>query len=141
MEAKFSKRLFAYIVDVLILSIVLFLANTIIPQSNNIKDFNNQLSDLNEQYLNQEISFEEYSKDYSKINYEIDKQNSVYAIQNIIFVIGYFIILPYLLNGQTIGKKLLKIKVVGKDTKLNIVSLIIKCSYLKYILSVFFYKL
>jgi len=126
MEAKFSKRLFAYIIDIAILSMVLFLTNIIIPKSNEIKNINASLDVLNEQYLNQEISFKEYSNNYSDINYELDRQNIVYTIVNIVFVMVYFIVLPYFLNGQTIGKKLLKIKVVKQEGKLNITSLIIR---------------
>lgn len=126
MEAKFSKRLFAYIIDILILGIVLFLTNMIIPKSNDIKNLNVKLDVLNDRYLNQEISFKEYSNNYLEINYESDRENIVYTIVNIIFVIGYFIVLPYFLNGQTIGKKLLKIKVINQTGKLNITSLIIR---------------
>lgn len=126
MEAKFSKRLLAYIIDIAILGIVLFLTNIVIPKSNDIRNLNAKLDILNEQYLNQEISFKEYSNNYSEISYDLDRQNIVYTIVNIVFVIVYFIVLPYFLNGQTLGKKLLKIKVIKQDGKLNIGSLIIR---------------
>ena len=123
MEAKFSKRLLAYIIDIIVLGIVLLLVNIIVPKDN--KELNVKLDTLNERYLNEEIGFNEYLQDYSKISYDLDKQNIIYTVVNIIFVIVYFIIMPYFLNGQTIGKKLLKIKVT-KETKLTITSLIIR---------------
>ena len=126
MEAKFSKRLLAYIIDVAILGIVLFLTNIIIPKNNDIKNLNIELDALNEQYLNQEVSFEEYLNDYSEISYELDRQNSIYTVVNIVFVIGYFIVLPYFSKGQTIGKKIFKVKVVKQDGKLTITSLIVR---------------
>lgn len=125
MEAKFSKRLFAYIIDIAILCIGLFLTNIIIPKSNEIKNLNIELDVLNEQYLNKELTFKEYSNNYSDINYELDKQNTIYTIVNIVFVIAYFVIMPYFLNGQTLGKKLLKIK-VAKENKLTITSLVMR---------------
>jgi len=57
MEAKFSKRLFAYIIDIIVLGIVLLLVNIIIPKNNDIKNLNVELDILNEQYLNQELTF------------------------------------------------------------------------------------
>ena len=123
MEAKFSKRLLAYTLDITILGIVLLLTNIIIPKDN--KDLNVKLDTLNESYLNEEIGFNEYLNNYSEISYNLDKQNIIYTVVNIVFVIAYFIILPYFLNGQTIGKKVFKIKVT-KENKLTIISLIIR---------------
>ena len=123
MEAKFSKRLLAYLIDIIILGIVLLIVNIIIPKDN--KEINVKLDTLNESYLNKEIEFNEYLNDYSEISYNLDKQNIIYTVVNIVFVIIYFIILPYFLNGQTVGKKLLKIKVI-KENKLTITSLVIR---------------
>lgn len=123
MEAKFSKRLLAYLLDITILGIVLLLTNIIIPKDN--KDLNVKLDTLNESYINEEISFNEYLNNYSEISYNLDKQNIIYTVVNIVFVIAYFIILPYFLNGQTLGKKVFKIKVT-KENKLTIISLIIR---------------
>ena len=125
MEAKFSKRLYAYILDIIILGIVLMIVNIIIPKNNEIKENNVKLDSLTQNYLDKEINFNEYVNDYSEINYELDKQNIVYTIVNIIFVIVYFIIIPYFFKGQTIGKKFFKIKVF-KENKLTITSLIIR---------------
>jgi len=125
MEAKFSKRLFAYIIDIIVLGIVLLLVNIIIPKNNDIKNLNVELDILNEQYLNQELTFKEYTNNYFEISYNLDKQNTIYTIVNIVFVIAYFVIMPYFLNGQTLGKKLLKIK-VAEENKLTITSLVIR---------------
>ena len=125
MEAKFSKRLYAYILDIIILGIVLMIVNIIVPKNNEIKELNVKLDSLTQDYLDKEIEFNEYLNDYSEINYELDKQNIVYTIVNIIFVIVYFIIIPYFFKGQTIGKKIFKIKVF-KENKLTITSLIIR---------------
>jgi len=123
MEVKFSKRLLAYTLDITILGIVLLLVNIIVPKDN--KDLNVKLDTLNESYLNEEIGFNEYLNNYSKISYNLDKQNIIYTVVNIVFVIAYFIILPYFLNGQTLGKKVFKIKIT-KENKLTITSLIIR---------------
>jgi len=126
MEAKFNKRLIAYIIDITLLGIIMLLVSAIIPDNNNIKNLNMKLDNLNEQYLNNEINTGTYLNQYSNISYNLDKENIIYTIINIIFIVIYFIIIPFFYNGQTIGKKLLKIKVIKENGKLTIKDLIIR---------------
>ena len=123
MRANFKKRALAYTIDINILGLILLLVNVIVPKDE--KDINVKLNSLNETYLNKEISFNDYLEEYSIISYEIDKNNIIYTIVNVIFVMIYFIIMPFIFNGQTIGKKIMKIKLVKED-KLTITSLVIR---------------
>lgn len=123
MRANLKKRALAYIIDIIILGLILLLVNIIVPKDE--KDINVKLDSLNETYLNKEISFNEYLEEYSIISYEIDKNNIIYTIVNVIFVIIYFIMIPFIFNGQTIGKKIMEIKLVKED-KLTITSLAIR---------------
>ena len=123
MRANLKKRALAYTIDIIILGLILLLVNIIVPKDE--KDINIKLDSLNETYLNKEISFNDYLEEYSIISYEIDKNNIIYTIVNIIFVIIYFIIMPFIFSGQTIGKKIMKIKLVKED-RLTITSLVIR---------------
>lgn len=123
MRANFKKRALAYTIDIIILGLILLLVNIIVPKDK--KDINVKLDSLNETYLNKEKTFNEYLEEYSIISYEIDKNNIIYTIVNVIFVMIYFIIMPFIFNGQTIGKKIMKIKLVKED-KLTITSLVIR---------------
>ena len=123
MRANFKKRALAYTIDIIILSLILIGINIITYKEN--KDINVKLDVLNETYLNQEITFDEYLKEYSTVSYEIDKDNIIYTVVNIIFVVIYFIIIPFIFNGKTIGNKIMKIRLVKED-RLTIISLIIR---------------
>jgi glycopeptide antibiotics resistance protein len=50
----------------------------------------------------------------------------------VIVVFAYFILLPYVTNGKTIGKALLKIKIQGRNEKLTFKELFIRYSLLYY---------
>lgn len=68
--------------------------------------------------------FDTVAKEYV---YILNKNNKVYTIITLIFTLLYFGVLQYLLKGQTIGKRLLKIKVVSAtDKKLNVLTYILR---------------
>lgn len=121
-----KKRIIAYIIDIFFLVLILMLVYKMMPENNNIKLLNVKLDYLNEQFLNKDITFFTYINDYSKISYGMDKENLIYTVINICFTIIYFILIPYFFKGQTIGMKLLKIKLIKEDNNLNFKSLIIR---------------
>lgn len=87
-----------------------------------------------EKIEDRELTKKEYQELVKTINKEFDvvakeyvyilnKNNKAYTIITLICTLLYFGVLQYLLKGQTIGKRLLKIKVVSaKNKKLNILT-------------------
>lgn len=126
MQAKCSKRLIAYLIDMVILGLVLSIIGIFLPQNKNVQVLNIELDSVNEQLLNEEINLKEYVNHYSEIMYQLDKENIIYTIVNTVFIILYFIIMPYFFNGQTLGKKMCQIKVSKIDGELTINDLIIR---------------
>ena len=68
-----------------------------------------------------EISQEEYLEESIPLIYQIQKSGIVVNGMLLTLNIGYFVVFQYLNKGQTIGKKLMKIKVTekGKDPSLK----------------------
>lgn len=115
MKVYFLQRLSAYFVDSIIIFLISALIGIFIPVSN---AYNNALEKnriLSDSYLNEEISEEEYIKEYGKLTYIVEKERAVYNVVSIIVTIAYFGAYPYYMNGQTIGKKRRKIAVVGEN--------------------------
>ena len=72
-----------------------------------------------------------YEKQIKKFNYEISKNSVISTIISIAIVIAYFGIFQFSMNGQTIGKKLMKLKVVkNKEGELTIFNYLIRCAIL-----------
>lgn len=113
MKASFIKRLGAFIIDTMILSVIFSLV-TIGFNSNN-SDINKELTTILEQYENSEITIEEYSDKVTNLNYELQKSSIIVNTVNVILYVGYFIVFGYLNKGQTLGKKICKIMIVNKD--------------------------
>lgn len=58
-----------------------------------------------------------YNDQFYDINYSLEKNMIIYNVIYIVMIIIYFGLLPIFTNGQTIGKRLLRLKVVTKDGK------------------------
>lgn len=113
MKASFIKRLGAFILDTMILSVIFSLVTMGFTNDNN--NINKELTSILEQYENSEITIEEYSDKVTNLNYELQKSSLIVNIVNVVLYVGYFIVFVYLNKGQTLGKKLCKIKVVSND--------------------------
>lgn len=119
-KSNFGKRLVAYILDAIIVSLIFSFLTMFIKESNNLINLNNQLNTISENFINKTITMKEYFNQYSSIEYLVNKEMFLQNLFSLILMIGYFVILPYYYNGQTIGKKLMKIKIVKEDDKLTI---------------------
>lgn len=126
MKASFIKRLIAYIIDIIIFSLIFEIFTMIIPDNNNIAVLNQQLSNLSESVLNDQLSLSAYFYQYSSIVHSIDKELFLSNLFNFILMIGYFVMLPFYYNGQTLGKKLLKIKIIKEQDDLSINDLLLR---------------
>ena len=119
-KSNFGKRFVAYILDAIIVSLIFSVLTMFIKESNNLINLNNQLNTISENFINKTITMKEYFNQYSSIEYLVNKEMFLQNLFSLILMIGYFVILPYYYKGQTIGKKMMKIKIVKEDDKLTI---------------------
>ena len=126
MKASFKKRLIAYLLDFMLLTIIVTIINYILPTSTKQVELNNQINEIQQNLLDNKIDKEEYFNEYKKILPEYDKENMPINICNLVFILGYFIIIPVVNNGQTLGKKLLKIKIEKENGSLSIGDMVIR---------------
>lgn len=135
MKASFFKRLGAFILDYFIIIFIVLLI-TMGFDSNKTTDLTNKMSQLANDYQGGEITIDEYKE---KINYELQKSNVTTNIVSVTLYIGYFVVFATLNKGQTLGKKLLKIKVVNKDgNKPSIWNVLLRSLFIYNIISALF---
>lgn len=115
MKATFIERLGAYFLDIIIISILLSIIGYGLPK--NAVDYEQELNDITEKYLSNEINTQKYIDESSIILYNSQKSNILSLSISAALIIGYFVIFQYMNQGQTLGKKLFKIKVVEKESK------------------------
>ncbi len=123
MEASFLKRMLAYFVDTILITFVVSLISLAIP-NDNYKEYSEEYTKLTKEYQESEMTIEnykEYIKSSSSILYNMNKSNIIVTGIQVVLTISYFIVFQYKMNGQTIGKKIFKIKVTenGSSPSLN----------------------
>lgn len=123
---KIKKRAIAYIIDMIIVSLVFSLITVFFSTSSNYKKLNKELDSVTNEFLNKEINMDTYIHKQADISHDMDKEIIMFNVLNGFLLVGYFVILPYYYNGQTIGKKLMNIKIVSKNGTLTINQLIIR---------------
>lgn len=129
MKASFAKRLGSFIIDSVILSIVFAIIT--MGFKLDTKSITEEVNNTLEQYETGEITIDEYLDKTLELNYELQKSSLVVNSLNIVLYAGYFIVFGYLNKGQTIGKKICKIKVVNnKDDKLSIWNMVIRSLFI-----------
>lgn len=118
MTGTFFKRVLAYIFDVVLLSLLgslLSFLPILNPNRVTYSEKYNELVMVREQYVNNEISVEEYEQAYIPIAYQIYQLNTYAVIIDIVCVLLYFGIFQFFFQGQTLGKKIFQVRVVGSD--------------------------
>lgn len=113
-KAYFIQRLGAFLIDLFIVGFIAAIA-TMPFQTDSIQKLNNEVMNASQSYINHEISSTVYLNKSIDINYQLAKATGISKIITILIYVIYFIVIQKRLNGQTIGKKLLKIKVIKDD--------------------------
>ena len=111
MPAQFNKRFFAYIIDIFIVLVIANLITMFIPISEKTQDYYKELQTTQKKIYDKEIDVKEYTDIILEDNYNISKGTVLISLTSIIIYILYFVVYQVYNNGQTVGKKLMKIKV------------------------------
>lgn len=112
-KAYFLPRCLAYLLDLFLITSIASLIFNFFPQSENMMKLNEQLLDLQQAYIDKTVTQEEYLAQSFDLSYDLAYQNVFYVILEVGLSIGYFVVFQYKNNGQTFGKKLMKIRVIS----------------------------
>lgn len=124
---KIIKRGISYLIDITIVFLIIILLNAVIPKTEEYFNIQSQINSINEDMMKENINFPTYFNEYSHLIYELDK-NSILEYMVILIVIHiYFIFIPYLTGGKTLGMYFFHLKVVEKSTdKISLMGLWIR---------------
>ena len=108
------KRLTAYFIDIIIISVVAALISNISFINPKIKDYKkdyNEYVTIVKSYQENKISSKTYQKQIKNYTYYLNNDSLVTTFITLSLMLLYFGFYQWYKNGQTIGKKLMKIKI------------------------------
>lgn len=114
-----TQRLFAYFIDTLIVLLIASLLASPFVNSNKISNLEDKYFSLINDYTSNKIDDSQFNTDIVNVGYDLAVQNGMMTIINVIVGVLYFVVLQVKMGGQTLGKKIVNIKVISTDGDLN----------------------
>lgn len=114
-NALFIQRLVAFLIDSLIIVVVASIISIPFYDNENIEKLNNSGNELAEKYMNKKIDTDTYLGEMVDVNYEIYKKSGFITIITLFLEVLYFVCYQFYKNGQTLGKKIMRIRVKSND--------------------------
>ena len=118
-EALFIQRFMAYCIDILIVSFVVSIVALPFYNEKEITKYEEKMDTLVEKVSTNEIAPDELMVESTNITYNQARVNGIISLITIIVEVLYFVIYQLYNGGQTLGKKMMKIKVVSKTGELT----------------------
>ena len=110
MVAHSFTRMISFLIDTIIVSLLLGLLTFWVPESKAYTEAMESQNDLLIEYSENKIDFNTFVDKNIQNQYIVDKESILSTLVFCVISIGYFGTFAYYNNGQTLGKKLLKIK-------------------------------
>ena len=132
----FLRRIIAYLIDLIIVLLLAGIISTIFVNNDNYKKESNKIMELTKSYTEGTITKEEYTKEFDTANYYLTKDSIGVTVINTCIAIIYYVILCYFCGGVTLGKYIMKLRIIGaNDKKLNIGHFLLRSLFVNLILS------
>jgi len=119
------KRIIAFVIDIVIVSLVVSLI-TLDPYKDKYKDAYEKYNEVVQKSTEDEKN--DYKDEIIELNYEVYKYRTYSSMFSATALILYFGVLPLVMNGQTLGKKIMKLRVVSNNEK--------KLNFWKYLIRI-----
>ena len=116
-KAMFSQRIFAFLIDLVLLSMITSLITIFVPVNDTTTKLYAEQDRVLEGYVDGSVSMEEYVNQMIDLGYDISRQTVIISIVAVVISLLYYVVYPCYNNGQTFGKKLMKIKIKKTNDK------------------------
>lgn len=138
MNKPILKRACAYIIDLMLILIISSLFAGIEALNPNEEKYEETYNQYKTMISNASDINSINNEEVINITYDMSKYGISIEIINLVVTVLYFVVFQYLNNGKTLGKTLMKIKVVSKDgKKIKFYQILLRSLIINSILSLF----
>ena len=109
------------IIDAILVLIICSCVAFVLPANENHEKYVEEYTQIQKDLVDKKITTDEYINKSKDVVYDIDYSNTMATLSQVVVFILYYVVFQYYNKGQTIGKKIMKIKVVStKDKELSL---------------------
>ena len=130
------KRVIAYIIDLLVVTLLAGILTIILTNTESYDRDTRRILELTQKLATEESSNEEYINELRDLNYSLTSNSVNVTIITISVSIIYYVIMSYFCHGITLGKYMMKLRIVSaNDKELNIFNYLVRALIINNILS------
>ena len=111
MKPLILKRFTSYIIDMIVVLLLAALITSFIPMSEKTKEITKDLTETMKVEETENVDIKAVYEETANLNYELSKETVINTLATIAIYMLYFIVLPVYNNGQTVGKRVMKLKI------------------------------
>lgn len=111
MKPYFLKRLVSYLIDLIIIFMLATFVTSFVPINDKTKQLTEEMTKTLENASNKESEIKKEVTKTSDVIYQLSRETVINSLITITTYILYFVVLPVYNNGQTLGKKVMKLKI------------------------------
>lgn len=108
-------RIKAYLIDFFVLFLALFIINIFLPKTEYVKELETEQNAIMEDFMSERITFSNYVENYGALYYESASEQHLNYLLYLIFMIIYFVIIPFCWKGRTLGCYLCNVQIERFD--------------------------
>ncbi len=133
-KALFFQRLVAFLIDVFLVSLVVSILSIPFTRGEEVDSLQEDATQLMEKFSTNDVSMEEFTSEYVDIYYRLARSSGFTSLISIFVGICYYVVYQTYQKGQTIGKRLMKIRVVSDDGELFMNQMILRSFLANFLL-------
>ena len=125
-KALFIERFMAFVIDLLLVYLIASFVSYPFINEEKTEKLNHESMELVEKFTDNKIGMEDFTLDYINLYYRISRNSGITSLIIIFVEVCYYVVYQTYRSGQTLGKRLMKIRVVSDNGDLTMNQMIFR---------------